>query len=131
VTDFYKLPDGVRLPGKYVRTVAARHKFIEGAQDAAAGRSNMAEADSHDFEMHKGASAVRAYAEGYAAGIAAKNKGFAPIYTVEQSGDVWAVLENGKAIASCPVEADAVRIAAALISDDELRPFRLPRKAPK
>jgi hypothetical protein len=66
-----KLPDGMKLPKKYERSVASQQRFIEGAQDGAAGRAFAYYAEKESLR-HNSRAQYLAYVEGYNAGIAAK-----------------------------------------------------------
>jgi len=69
----YDLPAGVKIPSKYKRTLRARRFFIEGAQDAEAGRVGYD--NPEDLIQHQGAAAWEAYQEGRQAWARLKEKG--------------------------------------------------------
>jgi len=68
----YDLPAGIEIPSRYKRTTTARRYFIEGAQDAQAGRSGY---DQESLVQHQGAAAWQAYQDGRQAWARLKEKG--------------------------------------------------------
>lgn len=69
MSDIWKLPEGVKLPNKYRKTKYNQMRFIEGAQDGAAGREMT---DEELLTRRQGKSAWIAYKEGYEAGNLSK-----------------------------------------------------------
>ena len=65
------LPEGLKVPKRYAKTINNRRHFITGAQDALAGR---AQPEQEDFACRQGTAAWVAYALGYKAGLNLKTR---------------------------------------------------------
>ncbi len=61
----HRLPAGVELPHRHARTFNARRHYVIGFYDGVEG---LRIPDAEDYRLHQGATAWRAYQDGYKAG---------------------------------------------------------------